>query len=565
MQTMDSDFMDAFAADYRDEIHVKAIVGGAEYTSENGTIVDMELTETLGDDDTLPIGQSGSAQLKLSLSGVSPDGLDDVTVKPYVQIGSSKWCPLGVFRVEEITSSDNYETIELDCYDSMYYADKIPYDSNLKFPAKLSDVLHELYTRTGLLIVNENVIPGYTVPKEPTDVSCRQMYAYVAGLAGGNARMTRDGKVEIVLYSPSSAVAIAGADQYDDGGQLSHNSPLSIVGLNVTCGDETWQFSGGSTEPAAVFDASAAQDRSVLLRVYANDDGTYNAEVTGTGAMKDWSSRSTVPWAEYVPNIASISFGSGVTSIGAYTMDMSGASNCPLSSILMADTVKKIGDYAFYLSRKLTSVRIGDGVEEIGRNAFSYGAILNAVSFPGSLQKIGKSAFASCSLLGKTGAAAEISGCSEIGDYAFQGCTSLSSVSLGAAEKIGVAAFMNVPIKKAELSGCTAIGDNAFSGTKLTSVSLSSAVTIGGRAFSITTLKSLSLGSSVESIGYYCIAGSQVATLSIPNTIKQIAFNAFTGSALKSIAIAKKKDSIADAPWGAASAQVIWTGGDEDV
>lgn len=560
MYSMDKNFMDAWEEDYRDDVRVKATVGSHTYTSDDGTIDDMELTETIGDGDTLPVGQSGSSELLLTLAGVDPDGLSGTTVRAYVAVGDSTWCPLGVFRVDGITSDDNYETIKLTCYDAMYYADKIDYESNLVFPALLSDVLSEVNSRTGLSMESSmSSLPGFTVAKEPSGYTCRQMYGFIAGVLGGNARISRTGKLQFATYAATSAVSIPGTSQYDDGGKLNHNNELKVDGLNIVCGGETWQYSGGADDAVAEYDASAAQDRSVLLKVYANDDGTHYAEVTGTGAMMDWANKSSVPWKAYFPTLASISFGEGVTSIGAHTCNCWPYDGKNLTSIMIASTVETIGASAFYFCSEITYVRIGDGVKTIGDSAFSACSKLASVYLPSSLQQIGNHAFDYCRLLGKLNPVVLPSSCESIGDWAFSVCTNLGKIQFGSGLKsIGVSAFsLCEALEKIDLSGCTgleSIGTGAFQGLNIVSVALAGSVAIGSSAFSgCENLRNIQLG-QCKSIDYLAFSGcSALSALVLPATLESIGNSAFKGTPIEALIIPASCTSLSTSTFDGAS------------
>ena len=550
MYSMDDKFMSAWETDYRDEVKVKATVGSHTYTSDDGTIDDMELTETIGDGDTLPIGQSGSSELLLTLAGVSPDGLSGTTVKAYVAIGDSAWCPLGVFRVDSISSSDNYETIKLTCYDALYYADRIDYESNLVFPTTLAKVLDEVNSRTGIKNDSSIIVPGFTVLKEPSGYTCRQMYEFIAGVIGANARMSREGLLQFASYAQTSAVSITGDVQYDDGGQLNHNNELKVDGLNIKCGNDTWQYSGGSDASIETFDASAAQDRSVLLDIYQNEDGTYMAEVTGSGPMMDFSGRDAVPWNKYLGALVSISFGDGVTSIGAHTCNCYG-SGSSLTSVIIAGTVESIGADAFYFASELTYVRLGDGIKTIGRRAFGNCAKLDTVYFPETLETIGDYAFYSDSLLGKLNNIALPSSCTSIGAYAFYGCKNFYRIQFGSGIKtIGDAAFIGCAlIKRIDLSGCNSlesIGKNAFQKLNIETVMLAGPVAIGGYAFDgCTSLKSVQLGQCV-SIGDKAFNGcTAISAMLLPSTLESIGYAAFSGTLIEALTIPASCTNIA--------------------
>ncbi len=123
-----------------------------------------------------------------------------------------------------------------------------------------------------------------------------------------------------------------------------------------------------------------------------------------------------------------------------------------------------------------------------------------------------------------------------IGDYAFNGCSSLTSVMIpDGVTTIGDSAFngcnslKNVTIPE----GVTSVCDNAFSGcSSLTSVTISDSVTsIGDFAFQYcSSLTSVTIPDSVTSIGYYAFYScSSLASITIPLTVSSIGSYAFYG------------------------------------
>jgi hypothetical protein len=210
--------------------------------------------------------------------------------------------------------------------------------------------------------------------------------------------------------------------------------------------------------------------------------------------------------------------------------------------------VTGIGDYAFAGCNSLTSVTIPDGVTSIGFRAFN-GCPLNDVTIPNSVTSIGYDAFGACTsltsisvgtlnsayssvegvLFNKTqttlvqypaGIAATSysipNNVTSMGDYAFGGCTSLSSVTIPARVTIigewafcGCSSLTNLTIP----NSVTSIGQEAFDWcTNLTSITIPNSVTsIGDYAFyGCTSLRSVTIGSGVTSIGtnafFYCFS-----------------------------------------------------------
>ena len=123
-----------------------------------------------------------------------------------------------------------------------------------------------------------------------------------------------------------------------------------------------------------------------------------------------------------------------------------------------------------------------------------------------------------------------------IWEYAFAGCTSLSSVSLPAATTIGFGAFAScTSLVSVSLPSATSIGDQAFdSCTALASVSLPAATTIGGGAFySCTSLASVSLPSATSIGGSAFASCTSLASVDFGATarssVPELGGDAFVG------------------------------------
>lgn len=128
-------------------------------------------------------------------------------------------------------------------------------------------------------------------------------------------------------------------------------------------------------------------------------------------------------------------------------------SGLTVETITLQGAVKTIGEKAFYGMTNLASYTIPATVEEIGNSAFENCTSLTKVDFSKAtaLKTIGKSAFAGCSLLGYTNLAADDAGVvtlpssvTSLGEGAFKGCTSLTRISIsGAIVEIGSNTFYN--------------------------------------------------------------------------------------------------------------------------
>ena len=254
--------------------------------------------------------------------------------------------------------------------------------------------------------------------------------------------------------------------------------------------------------------------------------------------------------------------------------------------------VTGIGSSAFSGCTGLTSVTIGNSVTSIGSNAFSGCDHLTSVTIGNSVTNIGKYAFDYCTGLTKAEFASIESLCNinfydyianplcyakhlyvngqevkdlvipnsvtNIGNQAFRGCSSLTSVTIGnSVNSIGSSAFMDcsgltsVTIPES----VTSIGDYAFRNCSgLTSVTIGNSVTsIGSSAFyncsgltkaefaSIESLFKINFGSSTANPLYYAklyVNGQEVTDIVIPESVTSIDYQAFYNcSGLTSVTI----------------------------
>ena len=236
-----------------------------------------------------------------------------------------------------------------------------------------------------------------------------------------------------------------------------------------------------------------------------------------------------------------------------------------LKSVTLTDDVKTIGEEAFRECRSLESIEIPSSVTELGTCAFKNCFALKTAVIKGGTVKgslVTEATFYNCNALEtlvisdnatldasfkaayskSTLKTVEI-GKGEIGDSAFNGCTSLTNVTLGdGVTKIGTSAFLKcTQLPSITIgNGVTSIGKNAFNGcTALTNANIGSGA-IGANAFQdCSRLANVTLGDGVTSIGANAFLRCKALTsMNIGSSVGIIENYAFSGcEALEEVTI----------------------------
>ena len=269
--------------------------------------------------------------------------------------------------------------------------------------------------------------------------------------------------------------------------------------------------------------------------------------------------------------------------------ELLGCSSSRTESVSIPNSVKKIGDRAFYNCSNLVSITIPESVKNMGFQAFWMvnNIIYNHTNSEARAKCI--NGYIEDGLVYKDSSKKELLGCSssrtgsvsipnsveKIGDYAFYNCSSLTSITIpDGVTSIGSDAFYNcskwtsvtipknvISISFSAFKGCssltsitipegvTSIGKAAFSGcSSLTSITIPEGVTsINESVFSgCRSLTSVTIPEGVTSIGktafYDC---SSLTSVTIPEGVTSIGDSAFSGcNSLTSIAIPEGVKSI---------------------
>lgn len=125
-----------------------------------------------------------------------------------------------------VTTPETYgDTIIVTAYDDMYKADQ-GYDSDLKYPATIKDMLIEICGNCSIpLLSTAFTHDDFTVSAKPdSQYTYRQIISYIAMLAGGNARINNAGYLEILTYAD-----IMGNQYYNNLDQANEDNPDCVL------------------------------------------------------------------------------------------------------------------------------------------------------------------------------------------------------------------------------------------------------------------------------------------------------------------------------------------------
>jgi len=269
---------------------------------------------------------------------------------------------------------------------------------------------------------------------------------------------------------------------------------------------------------SGTWDVSANDGKSHVTATLEN--GVFT--VSGNGAMKNYNTynenKEEAPWKSN-KKIKEIKIEKGVTHIGNSAFE-----DCRnVAKVTIADTVTRIGNYAFYLT-SIKEIQIPNSVTSIGHSSFATCLKLETLYIPANVKEIEYQAFTECRALKEL---VLEEGITIIGDGAFAETGIKELILPNSIEKIEKGAFSGSALRKVVLPNTLQhIPEDCFLACYgLEEIEIPESVkSIESGAFnSCVNLLSMKIPNDEMAIGYKAFAGMNgLNELAIPPVVKPI-------------------------------------------
>lgn len=214
-------------------------------TYSDSEIFSINYDENLFMESDFSIGSANMAAIEIELKNTQ-DIIDDFTegsefeIKIGVEVSDDtfEFVSLGFFTIEDIDKTTS--SIKIYTNDRMVKFEK-DYITDLEFPATIKDITLDIANKAGVELKTKSFVNSdYLVPIKPdlTNITLRKALMYIAELAGGYARITRDGYLEIfnIDVSVENNFNYASEDLYTDeiiNDELSNYNNNTVTNANI--------------------------------------------------------------------------------------------------------------------------------------------------------------------------------------------------------------------------------------------------------------------------------------------------------------------------------------------
>ena len=263
------------------------------------------------------------------------------------------------------------------------------------------------------------------------------------------------------------------------------NDMADLPGSYFLRGTESWQrihVYKGISDPGTLNYGQSLADNGYVVSAADYHDWTLSEDGTltiPTGiAFLQSDSNNKSPFAAIADQVRSIRLTAPIRRLPYAAFE--GFANA--ESIVLSDTIEKIGDWSLSGCNSLKSIALPDKVTELPEGMFRDNEALESVKLPAALKEIRRSTFSGCKNLKDVTFGDSLE---KIGEHAFYGCESLETAAFPDSLKtIEDGAFFGSGLKKLTLgANVKTVGSNAFGMCNLEELTiLSDKVTFGESA-----------------------------------------------------------------------------------
>lgn len=186
----------------------------AEITFANGTV--LELTEkdfTISNNSVTDASETNGIPLGVALCrSIQIELMNDddrfssydffgARIRLYLTFQLSKTVEKIEYGAFTVLTPETYgETVIITALDDMYKADR-DYSTKLVFPATIKAILVDACNTLDISLGTTSFLnDSFIVQSAPADITFRQLFGYIAMIAGGNARIDVTGRLRIITY-----------------------------------------------------------------------------------------------------------------------------------------------------------------------------------------------------------------------------------------------------------------------------------------------------------------------------------------------------------------------------
>lgn len=190
----------------------------AEITFANGTVLELKEKDfsisnnsvvDASDTNGIPLGVAvcRSIQIELMNDDDRFSGYDffGAVIRLYLTFELSETVEKIEYGKFTVLTPETYgETVIITALDDMYKADK-EYSTSLLFPETVKNILVDACDTIGIYLGTTSFLnDDFVVQSMPEGITYRQLFGYIAMIAGGNARIDTTGMLKIISYDFSS-------------------------------------------------------------------------------------------------------------------------------------------------------------------------------------------------------------------------------------------------------------------------------------------------------------------------------------------------------------------------